>query len=91
MLDAFVSKRDLNQLIERCIDAETLQFAILHGLSDNRFKRLDISDARYLVGYTPQDDLTELNPRLQELHLSDTLQDHNRSQGDQESGIRDDL
>lgn len=91
MLDAFVSKRDLNQLIERCIDAETLQFAILHGLSDNRFKRLDISDARYLVGYAPQDDLTELNPRLQELHLSDTLQDHNRSQGDQESGIRDDL
>jgi NAD(P)-dependent dehydrogenase (short-subunit alcohol dehydrogenase family) len=91
MLDAFVSERDLNQLIGRCIDADTLRFAILHGLSDNRFKRLDISDARQLVGYAPEDDLSELNPRLKELQLNDTLQGHNLSQGGQESGIRDDL
>ncbi len=61
MLDAWVSDRDLCQLIQRCIDVENLKFAILHGLSDNRFKRLDISDARVLVGYEPQDDLTETN------------------------------
>ena len=64
MIDAFVSQRDLYQLIEKSIDAENLRFAIFHGLSDNRFKRLDITDARELVGYAPQDDLTELQPRL---------------------------
>jgi len=46
LLDAFVSHRDLQQLIERCIEAESVRFAILHGLSNNRFKRLDIADAR---------------------------------------------
>jgi UDP-glucose 4-epimerase len=91
MLDAFVSQRDLNQLIERCIDVESLKFAILHGLSDNRFKRLDISDARALVGYQPQDDLTEENPQLKQLHLGDTVSSHSRADGEQPSGIRDQL
>ena len=53
----FVSKRDLNQMIHRCIDAENIPFAILHALSDNRFKRMDISEARDLVGYAPLDDM----------------------------------
>lgn len=91
MLDAFVSERDLNQLIERCIDVETLQFAILHGLSDNRFKRLDITDARVLVGYAPQDDLTEENPQLQPLQLDEKVSAHNMSDEKQKSGIRKDV
>jgi nucleoside-diphosphate-sugar epimerase len=77
MLDAFVSRRDLNQLIERCIDDETLKFAIFNGLSNNRFKRLDISDARDLLGYEPQDDLAELNTKLKPLHLRQRVQAHN--------------
>jgi len=76
MLDAWVSQRDLNQLIERCIDDEKLKFAIFNGLSNNRFKRLDISDARELVGYAPKDDLTEVNPKLKRLHLSERVQSH---------------
>jgi len=91
MLDAFVSQRDLNQLIERCIDAENIKFAILHGLSDNRFKRLDISDARALVGYQPQDDLTEEHPQLKQLHLGDTVSSHSLADGEKPSGIRDEL
>lgn len=91
MLDAFVSHRDLNQLLQRCVDVENVQFAVLHGLSNNRFKRLDISDARELVGYDPQDDLTELNPQLQPLHLSDTLQSHSGIVDGQESGIREEV
>ena len=79
MLDAWVSRRDLNQLIERCIDDETLKFAIFNGLSNNRFKRLDISDARELLGYAPQDDLTEVNPQLKPLHLTERVQTHNVS------------
>jgi NAD(P)-dependent dehydrogenase (short-subunit alcohol dehydrogenase family) len=90
MMDAFVSRRDLNQLIERCIDAENLQFAIFNGLSNNRFKRLDISDARELVGYDPQDDLTELNSKLAPLNLHEGIGAHNVMDG-QKSGIREEL
>ena len=91
MMDAFVSQRDLNQLIERCIDAEGLRFAILHGLSDNRFKRLDISDARELVGYAPQDDLTQENPKLKGLNLTEAVNAHNVSDEPRQSGLREDL
>ncbi|MBV9281083.1 MAG: NAD(P)-dependent oxidoreductase [Chloroflexi bacterium] len=91
LLDAFVSRRDLNQLIERCIDVEGVRFAILHGVSDNRFKRLDISDARALVGYDPQDDLTAENPRLKDLQLRSTVSAHNVSEEGQEPGIREEL
>lgn len=91
MLDAWVSQRDLNQLIERCIDVENITFAVLQGLSDNRFKRLDISDARALVGYQPQDDLTEENPKLKQLRLGETVRSHSRADQGQESGIREEL
>jgi UDP-glucose 4-epimerase len=91
MLDAFVSQRDLTQLIARCIDDEALRFAIFHGLSDNRFKRLDISDARALVGYAPQDDLTDENVRLKELKLGETVSAHNLTDEGQRSGIREEV
>lgn len=92
ILDAFVSHRDLHQLIEKCIAApEALRFAIFHGLSDNRFKRLDISDARTLVGYAPQDDFTEENPALRDLHLSDRSSGHNLGDAGQKSGLREEV
>jgi hypothetical protein len=91
MLDAWVSRRDLHQLIMRSIEAEHLTFAIFHGLSNNRFKRLDISDARELLGYAPEDDATEVNPRLSDLDLNETLSPHNLSGEDQQSGLREDL
>lgn len=90
MMDAFVSDRDLNQLIYRCIDVVNLKYAVFHGLSNNRFNRLDISDARELVGYEPQDDLTALSPQLKDLRLSETIYAHNLLSG-QQSGLRDDL
>ena len=43
MMDMFVSHRDLNQLIEKCIDNEKLKWGVFQGLSNNRFKT-----ARYL-------------------------------------------
>jgi hypothetical protein len=40
-----------------CIDApDTLCFGVFHGVSNNRWKRLDISDARAILGYAPEDD-----------------------------------
>lgn len=90
MADAWVTDRDLNQLLQRCIDNESLKFAIFHGLSNNAFNRLDISDARELVGYEPQDDCFALNPRLAPLDLAHTVYSH--SLGSPEtSGLRDDL
>jgi dTDP-4-dehydrorhamnose reductase len=91
MADAWVSRRDLNQLIERCIDVVELRFAIFHGLSNNRFKRLDISDARQLVGYAPQDDLTEINPRMKHLRLREKVGGHNVKDEPAKSGIREDV
>ena len=88
MLDSFVSRRDLDQLINRCIDVENVQFAVLHGLSDNRFKRLDISDARELVGYAPQDDSTEELPPLRDLHLRDAVTTDSGIADGGESGMR---
>lgn len=90
MFDAWVSQRDLHQLIVKCIDDTRLKFAIFHGLSDNRFKRLDITDARELVGYQPQDDFTEVNPRVKGLKLSESVHAHNLQDG-QKSGIRNEL
>jgi uronate dehydrogenase len=60
LLDIMISQRDMEQLIHRCIVAPPeLRFAIIAGLSDNRFKRMSIDNARSLVGYQPQDDAFE--------------------------------
>lgn len=88
MIDSWVSQRDLHQLIERSIDVENLQFAIFHGLSDNQFKRLDISDAQALLGYAPVDDLMREQPELKELRLDERLAE---TDGDQQSGIREEI
>jgi uronate dehydrogenase len=91
IMDGWVSRRDLLQLMERCIEVEQVRFAVLHALSDNRFKRLDISDARELVGYAPQDDFTELNPLLRDLHFNEQVQTHGATQDEGKSGLRDEL
>jgi nucleoside-diphosphate-sugar epimerase len=55
-LSTYVSARDLHQLLVRCIEAPAISFVIVHGLSENRFKRLDLTSTRELVSYAPQDD-----------------------------------
>ena len=85
--DLFVSHRDLNQLIHRCIDADDrLRFAVFHGLSNNRFNCLDLSDARELVGYVPEDDFTAMNPTLTEFRQEDVRQTEARARKGQPSG-----
>ena len=59
-LSGYVSERDLNQLLVRCIEAQDVQFAVVHALSNNRFKRLDITSTRDLLGYAPRDDAFEI-------------------------------
>ncbi len=55
-LSAFVSERDLSHLFVQCLETPDLQFAVLHGVSDNRFKRMDLTSTRKTVDYQPQDD-----------------------------------
>ncbi len=90
LIDAFVSKRDLNQLLQKSVEAEHLQWAVVQGLSDNAFNRMDITDARELLDYQPQDDLTEMNPDLEKLHLHEILTDHHNTDPSK-SGLRDDV
>jgi nucleoside-diphosphate-sugar epimerase len=48
---------DMVRLVVASLEApDDLRFGIFHGVSDNRFKRLDISDAREVLGYKPEDD-----------------------------------
>jgi len=91
MLDAYISPRDMNQLLQRCIDDTTLKFAIVHGLSDNQFKRLDLAETRELLGYHPADDLTDMNPALAGLDLGNVVRKHDESGDMFESGIREEL
>lgn len=64
-IDIALTYHDLAKLVAASIDtADELRFGIFHGVSNNRWKRLDISDARTLLGYEPEDDsfaLAELN------------------------------
>lgn len=55
-LSTFISQRDMSELLVRCIEAPQVKFAIVHGVSDNRFKRLDLTTTRELLDYHPQDD-----------------------------------
>ena len=55
-LSAYISVRDMNQLLVRAIEAPNIDFAIVHGVSNNRVTRLDLTETRALLGYEPQDD-----------------------------------
>lgn len=86
-MDAWVSQRDLMQLLIRCIDDESIRFAIVNGLSDNRFNRLDITGARELLGYAPEDRFGDENPGLPNF---DQVQTHSLRDG-YPSGLRGEL
>lgn len=53
---AFISERDLVQLLCCCVEAPLTGFQLVHGVSDNRYKRLAIERTRQILGYAPQDD-----------------------------------
>lgn len=89
MLDAWVSQRDLNQLIQQCIDVQGLKFGIFNGLSNNRFKRLDLHQACQILGYRPQDDLFHTHPELANLDLDHRIHAHNVADPHHESGVKD--
>jgi hypothetical protein len=59
-LDAYLSPDDFNELLLKCLETPEITFAIAHAISDNRFKRLDLTETRALLGYQPQADAFDL-------------------------------
>lgn len=51
----WLSHRDCAQLVERCLEADGVRFAIVYGISDNPRQFWDLAHARELLGYSPQD------------------------------------
>ncbi|SFC88566.1 NAD dependent epimerase/dehydratase family protein [Zunongwangia mangrovi] len=59
-LSAFLHPDDFNQLLIGCIERENIQYEVLNAISDNRYKRLDITESKEKVGYKPKADAFEL-------------------------------
>lgn len=53
---AFISYRDVVALLRNCAEAELSGFHVVHGVSNNRYKRLSIDKTKDVVGYAPRDD-----------------------------------
>jgi len=57
----FISHRDMAQMAVRCIEApESVRFDVFYAISNNRWNYRDISHAREVVGYVPEDSADEL-------------------------------
>jgi nucleoside-diphosphate-sugar epimerase len=62
LLALWVSERDLSQLLHKCIEApDTVRSLIVQGVSDNQFKRMDIGNAREVLGYHPEDNAFQIS------------------------------
>jgi len=59
-LSAYLHPDDCNQLLVGCIETHGLHFEILNAISNNRYKRLDISETIEKVNYQPKADAFEL-------------------------------
>ena len=50
------SRRDVAHMVDRCLRTSGAGFEILYGVSDNDRRWFDLSRAREVIGYDPQDD-----------------------------------
>lgn len=58
----YLSKRDMNHLIDCCLKAELQEpFLLVNGISNNTFPRLSLDEARVKLNYQPQDNAFEKN------------------------------
>ena len=53
---AYISARDMNQLLVRAIETPGIDYAVVGGISNNRHKRFTLEQTRALLGYAPRDD-----------------------------------
>lgn len=63
-LDIVLTYEDCVRLIAAAVDApDDLKFGIFNGISNNRYKRMDLRDTCAILGYDPQDDAFVLAER----------------------------
>jgi nucleoside-diphosphate-sugar epimerase len=56
-IDIILTMEDLTQLVTASVEAkDDLMFGVFHGSSNNRWKRMDLTDTRAILGYEPEDD-----------------------------------
>jgi len=57
LFSAILTYEDMTRLVVASLEApDDLRFGIFNGISNNRWKRLDLSEAREVLGYAPEDD-----------------------------------
>ncbi|MEE3232799.1 MAG: SDR family oxidoreductase [Candidatus Latescibacterota bacterium] len=56
ILSTWLSHRDMVQLVQCCIDADSIDFGIYYGISNNTRAYWDTQNARDELGYSPEDD-----------------------------------
>jgi nucleoside-diphosphate-sugar epimerase len=53
----FLNPDDFNSLLIKCLEKPRITFAIAHAISDNKYKRLDLTETRELFDYQPKVDV----------------------------------
>lgn len=55
--DLILTMEDLTKLVTASVEAaDDLWYGVFHGVSNNRWKRMDLTDTRAILGYEPEDD-----------------------------------
>ncbi|MFN8490705.1 MAG: NAD(P)-dependent oxidoreductase [Caldilineaceae bacterium] len=63
--DLILTMEDLTKLVTASVEAaDDLWFGVFHGVSNNRWKRMDLTDTRALIGYEPVDDAFAIAEQL---------------------------
>ena len=57
---AYLDPDDFNELLIKCIETPNIHYFIAHAISNNRYKRLDLTETREKLGYHPQADAFKL-------------------------------
>ncbi|MFD0992424.1 NAD-dependent epimerase/dehydratase family protein [Tenacibaculum geojense] len=65
-LSAYLHPDDCNQLLNKCINTDGLQYEIFNAISNNLYKRLDLSETISKLGYNPKADAFTLFKLLKE-------------------------
>jgi nucleoside-diphosphate-sugar epimerase len=56
---AYLDPDDFNNLLIKCLETPEITFVIAHAISDNKYKRLDLTEAKELLDYEPKVDVFE--------------------------------
>ena len=56
-LDAYLNGDDFNHLLVQCLETPGVRFLVANAISDNRFKRADLTETQEVLGYRPQADM----------------------------------